>query len=234
MPRSRAPRPGKRGPQRRPHGQIQRRPGGAQQRAQQRAQQHRRAGLAAGAIALAVLTTVFAVIGSRGHHGGSAAAAGARGAVAGSAADRAAYDPATRKLNFDLPAFAGGRVSETSLSGKPTVINFYASWCTVCKGELPAFQAAAQRIGGRVNFLGVNPQSNDTDGDQAAMIRAAGVTYPTARDSGDGLLRLFDTTGSLPVTVFVRADGTVVDVHLGGLTGESLGQLLHTDLGVPA
>lgn len=173
-------------------------------------------------LALAVLAALFAVLASRGH-GDQAQAGGG---------DRAHYDAATHKLSFDLPAFAGGQVSDVSLAGKPAVLNFYASWCTVCRGELPAFQATAQRIGSRVNFVGVNPQSNDTDSGQAAMIRAAGVTYPTVRDRHDALLSLFDTSGSLPVTVFLRADGSVADVHLGGLTADSLAQLLRTDLGI--
>ena len=88
--------------------------------------------------------------------------------------------------------------------------------------------------GGVVAFLGVNPQSNDSDRAQAAMVRRTGVTYPTARDADDTLLRQFNTSGALPTTLFVSPDGRVVDVHNGGLDEASLQRLIATDLGVRA
>jgi thiol-disulfide isomerase/thioredoxin len=146
---------------------------------------------------------------------------------------RAALDRSTHSLDFALPAFAGGDlVTSAQLKGTPTVINFYASWCTVCKGELPAFQAVHEQAGGRVAFLGVNPQSNDDDSGQASMIKAAGVAYPTLRDRKEDLLRLFNTTGSLPTTLFVNAEGTVVEAHNGGYDQSSLKAAIQQYLGV--
>ncbi len=128
-----------------------------------------------------------------------------------------AFDPATRVLRFDLAAFAGGRLTTEQLAGQPAVVNFYASWCHVCDGEMPDFEKVHRAFAGRVAVVGVNPQSNDTDRAQARMVRRTGVTYPTARDVDDRLLRLFNRTGALPTTVFLDPAGRVVDVVNGQL-----------------
>lgn len=105
---------------------------------------------------------------------------------------QARYDASTRQLSVSLPTFSGGTLSSAALAGKPTVLNFYASWCGVCHREMPDFQAVHIALGQRVNFVGVHPQSNDSDSSQAEMVARTGVPYPTVRDHNDDLLRLFE------------------------------------------
>jgi cytochrome c biogenesis protein CcmG/thiol:disulfide interchange protein DsbE len=142
------------------------------------------------------------------------------------------YDRGSQALRFRAQTFAGETVDSAALRGTPLVLNFYASWCTVCDRELPDFQRVAEQLSGRVQVLGVNPQSNDTDAAQAAMVERAGVTYPTLRDPRDELLRAFNNTGGLPTTVFVDADGVVRKVHHGLLTEQLLLDEIATSLGV--
>ncbi len=142
------------------------------------------------------------------------------------------YDRTTRMLEFRAETFGGEVVESSALRGTPLVLNFYASWCAVCDRELPDFQRVSQQLGDRVRVLGINPQSNDTDAAQATMIQRAGVTYPTLRDPQDQLLRQFNTTGGLPTTVFVGADGVVQKVHNGLLTEQLLLDQIAASLGV--
>jgi peroxiredoxin len=132
------------------------------------------------------------------------------------------YDRDSRVLDLHATTFDGDTIDSADLRGKSIVLNFYASWCTVCERELPDFQRVSQRLDGRVQLLGVNPQSNDTDAAQERMIQDAGITYPTLPDRRDELLRQFNTTGGLPTTVFVSADGVVRKVHNGLLTEQLL------------
>ena len=141
------------------------------------------------------------------------------------------YDRSAQVLVFSGPTF-DGRTFDLAASGRPAVVNFYASWCTICDRELPDFQRASEALAGDVQFVGVNPQSNDTDAAQAEMIERGGVTYPTVRDADDALLREFNTTGGLPTTLFVDADGVVRKVHNGLLTEQALRQTVTDVLGV--
>lgn len=147
---------------------------------------------------------------------------------------RARYDGSSRQLSVSLPTFKGGSVTSATLSGRPTVLNFYASWCGVCNREMPDFQAVHTALGQKVNFLGVNPQSNDSDSAQAEMVARTGVNYPTARDHNDDLLRLFNTSGALPTTLFIDGSGKVVNIHNGGLDQTSLKAAIKQYLGVAA
>ncbi len=176
------------------------------------------ASVAATVLAVAAVVVVAVVTGSRAGRGDQGA--------------RASLDARTRTLDFRLAAFAGGTVSSADLRGKPAVVNFYASWCTVCDAELPAFQAVHELAGDRITFLGVNPQGNDSDSAQAAMIKRTGIRFQTLRDRNDELLQLFNTTGALPTTVFLDARGRVVQVHNGGFDQAGLRAAIAQYLGV--
>lgn len=39
---------------------------------------------------------------------------------------------------------------------KPTVVNFWATWCPYCLREMEAFQSMYERYGDRVNFVMLN------------------------------------------------------------------------------
>jgi cytochrome c biogenesis protein CcmG/thiol:disulfide interchange protein DsbE len=178
----------------------------------------RRSRLRAVAVAVALLVAVAAAVSS------------SRSQDTGGQA--VAYDRESQVLEFRAARFDGGTVDSADLRGTPVVLNFYASWCSVCDRELPDFQRVAERLGTRVQVLGVNPQSNDTDAAQAEMITRNGVTYPTLRDPKDELLRQFNTSGGLPTTVFLDADGVVRKVHNGLLTERLLLDQIETSLGV--
>jgi thiol-disulfide isomerase/thioredoxin len=142
------------------------------------------------------------------------------------------YDPTSRQLTFTLPRFTGADLSSASLVGRPVVVNFYASWCTVCRQEMPDFERLSREVDGRVAVIGVNPQTNDDDDAQAALVEQTGVTYPTVRDRDDRLLRVFDPSGALPTTVFLDATGRVERVVNGRLTEGQLTRVLAADFGI--
>lgn len=150
----------------------------------------------------------------------------------GDGAYAVSYNRSSQLLEFRAATFSGDEVDSRQLRGTPLVLNFYASWCSVCDRELPDFERVSQRLGDRVIVLGVNPQSNDTAAAQAAMIARNGVTYPTVPDPQDELLRQFNTTGGLPTTVFVGADGVVRKVHNGLLTEQLLLAEIDSSFGV--
>jgi thiol-disulfide isomerase/thioredoxin len=109
------------------------------------------------------------------------------------------------------------------VQGEPAVINLWASWCAPCRAELPAFAAAQQRERG-VRFLFVN------QGEDAATVRRFHAAQPFTLDGvwldrASGLGPAIGSTG-LPTTLFVDAQGRVVERHFGMLSAASLASRL--------
>jgi len=99
----------------------------------------------------------------------------------------------------------------------PAVVNLWATWCTPCREELPAFQqVAASRDD--VRFIGVNSQET---GDARAFLDELGVTYEQFVD-GRGDLAIELGAAALPVTVVIDADGVIATEHLGPMSAEDL------------
>ncbi len=140
----------------------------------------------------------------------------------------------TETENWDLPALEGeGRVALAQFEGKPTVAAFFASWCTICRRELPGFAELSHVVGDEVNFVGINTMNN---GSGLVFAAQMGIDHwPLARDIGlhDGrqLATNFGALGS-PTTVLYDRNGEIVDVTLGGMTAEQLAQKLHRFFGV--
>lgn len=140
----------------------------------------------------------------------------------------------TETDSWDLPALEGqGRLTLEQFEGKPTVAAFFASWCTICRRELPGFAQLSHAVSDDVNFVGINTMNN---GAGLPFARQMGIDrWPLARDVGmhDGrqLATNFGATGS-PTTVIYDEQGNVVDVTLGALTAGQLAQKLNQFFGV--
>jgi thiol-disulfide isomerase/thioredoxin len=123
--------------------------------------------------------------------------------------------------------FDGSEGSFADFEGKPTVVNFFASWCGPCIQEMPDFEEVFQAYGDQVNFVGLNTQDRVEDG--RAIADQTGVTYTLASDADGSIHAAFGGFG-MPTTVFVTADGTIIDMHTGLLQGEALEQVITEDM----
>jgi thiol-disulfide isomerase/thioredoxin len=93
------------------------------------------------------------------------------------------------------------------------VVNFWASWCTPCRRELPAIDAMNTELGPRgTRFLAV---SIDTDPRNARRFaKAHSLRLPVYADGPDGLAKLLDL-GAVPLTLVLDRDGDVVYASTG-------------------
>jgi len=119
--------------------------------------------------------------------------------------------------DFTLPLFSSGTLSLHSLKGKPVVLNFWASWCVPCREETPLLVRLHKTYGPRgIVFVGVNVE----DGERAArqFLQQYHVDYLVVRSVEDNIIEAYFVPG-IPTTVFVGADGIVMDKFTGGFVG---------------
>ncbi|MBI4728027.1 MAG: TlpA family protein disulfide reductase [Acidobacteria bacterium] len=130
--------------------------------------------------------------------------------------------------------FEGKTLRLADLLGHPAVINFWASWCSQCIREMPAFQRVHERVAGRVAIVGMDLLGVDGETESAAQdfARRTGARYRLAYDR-DGLLYAgFSPRVLLPTTIFAKADGTIVLRRFGPLDEPELLRVLSDTFGV--
>jgi cytochrome c biogenesis protein CcmG, thiol:disulfide interchange protein DsbE len=117
--------------------------------------------------------------------------------------------PFTTAPDFSLGLFDGSQFTLSSAlqSGKPVVVNFWASWCGPCADEAPVLQDAMRRYGDRVTFVGVDVQ--DTDSDAQTFLRKYGITYPNGSGNAGPISVQYGMRG-VPETYFIAPDGHLV------------------------
>lgn len=118
-----------------------------------------------------------------------------------------------------VPLGGGATSSLRDYRGRPMVVNLWASWCVPCRTEMPELEAAHQRYGDRVVFVGVTDDPNTEAARQVAA--DTGVTYPLLFDeAGDVQVDL--GVANLPATVFVDGAGRIVSKKLGKVTADDV------------
>ena len=121
--------------------------------------------------------------------------------------------------DIETEALDGDAVPLRSLTGEPLVLNFWYSTCLPCRKEMPAFQQVHEELGPRVRLIGINPLD---DAERAQdFADEVGVTYELLRDP-DGRATAGLGVARFPTTVFVAADGTVLDAEPGELSADEL------------
>jgi peroxiredoxin len=123
--------------------------------------------------------------------------------------------PQNAAPDFTLSQLEGGSLTLSNLRGKPTLINFWATWCPPCRRELPALQTAYTAYQDDIGFIAVNVKEDPAT--VTALVQELGLNFPIVLDSDGQVSNIAYEVRGLPTTVFVDANGVVVARHIGPL-----------------
>ena len=103
-----------------------------------------------------------------------------------------------------------------------TYLNFWATWCPPCRGEMPELEAF-HTIHPHFNFITINSISSEKQGIEGvkAFLSEKGYTFPVLPDFGNKLVDYYEI-GSYPTTLVFDKNGNLIDEHVGPI---SLGEL---------
>jgi thiol-disulfide isomerase/thioredoxin len=132
-----------------------------------------------------------------------------------------------------LPAVSGqlvdgGKLSLAADRGHVVVLNFWGSWCPVCRREAPVLSAAARhdRASG-VRFVGVDVSDNSAGA--AAYLLRYRISYPSLADPDDRIALMFNElipVAAFPSTLVISPDGTIAGRVIGAATARDLQVLI--------
>lgn len=115
--------------------------------------------------------------------------------------------------DFTLPTLDGETISLSEFRGRPTVVNFWASWCNPCREEFPLLAAALEEYANEdLAVVGVTYQ--DIDSDSRAFVEEMDAVWPQAVDDGGATAQSYGVR-AIPLTFFVDADGLIADRVIG-------------------
>lgn len=101
------------------------------------------------------------------------------------------------------------------VDGKPLVLEFWATWCPLCKELEPAMEAAKEKYAGRVTFIGVGVPQNQSPERQQAYVTKAELKGHFVFDRNQEALKAFQVPHTSYLVV-MDAEGTVVYTGQGG------------------
>ena len=143
-------------------------------------------------------------------------------AVSSRAAQASVTDAGAREFfEASMPDLQGQAVPLARFSGKPLLVNFWATWCAPCVEEMPHLDAMAKQTP-EVQFVGIGI---DTAANIQKFVDKIPVSYKllVAGPAGIALCRaLGNSAGGLPFTVLFDAKGSTFDAILGEVQADDL------------
>ena len=125
----------------------------------------------------------------------------------------------------EFPGVRGDTLRMKAFSGRPLLVNFWATWCPPCVEELPLInQFYRQQAAAGWQVLGL---AVDQAGPVGRFLERLPLDFPVALAgfAGTDLSRsLGNASGALPFSVVLGRDGAVLHRKLGRVTADELRQ----------
>lgn len=125
---------------------------------------------------------------------------------------------------FALPAAIEQRpaLSRADLAtGKPQLLNIFASWCVPCIAEAPQL-LELERVGVQINGIA----SRDTPADIANFLNRWGNPYVRIGTDVRSIVQLELGSSGVPETFVIDGNGVIVHQHVGDIRKDDVPKLL--------
>jgi thiol-disulfide isomerase/thioredoxin len=119
--------------------------------------------------------------------------------------------------DITLAGVDGSATKLSSFSGRPLMINFWATWCAPCRREIPLLnKVRAERKAQNAEIVGVAVDFRD---DVLRFVKKVPINYPLLIGEEDGLAaaEAFGMGLAFPFSVFADSKGRILTIKVGEL-----------------
>ena len=125
--------------------------------------------------------------------------------------------------DFTLRNLENQEVSLSELRGKVVLINFWATWCGPCQVEMPHLQRMHEELGEQgLTILAISVDEARTSSRVKPHIKSKGFTFPVLMDTNTEVVTQYNPQKTLPYTVLVDREGSIVWRHSGYSPGDEV------------
>lgn len=113
--------------------------------------------------------------------------------------------------DFTIELRDGGSFTLSEHSGQVVLVNFWATWCSGCIQEMPAFELLQEAYGEELAILAIGCDQDQAEAE--AFLAEQDFTFPIALDPERRLVELYPSDG-LPYTLVIDKRGRVAHIVL--------------------
>lgn len=129
--------------------------------------------------------------------------------------------------DFNYTLLTGSNHNLQQLQGKPTFLNFWATWCPPCVSEMPHFEALYPKYKDKINFIAISLDDNKNDA--AAFVQQKGFTFPVGTANNQEIAAKYEIQG-IPASYLLDANGNIIAMQIGAMDEKTLEAFLNKAL----
>lgn len=132
----------------------------------------------------------------------------------------------SKAIDFKLKDLNGKDVSLSDLKGKRVFLNFWASWCPPCRGEMPDIEKLYDETkDSDLVIIAINlGEDKDT---VRSFIDKNNYKFKVLLDSDEDVAQKYSIT-SIPTSFFIDKNGTIVAKKIGAMSYEEMKDYANT------
>ena len=121
--------------------------------------------------------------------------------------------------DFQLQSLDGQTVSLGDLQGKPVLINFWATWCSPCRGEMPYIQEIYEEWSDRgLVVLAINIGESSSKAEE--FMQSYNLSFTVLLDTKQDVAQKYNIQ-YIPTTFFIDKDGIIQDKLIGAFQNKT-------------
>ena len=134
-------------------------------------------------------------------------------------------------IDFTLKDQYGNEHTLSEYKGKTIFLNFWATWCPPCRGEMPEIEEIYNEYGKNnddIIILGVAAPNLGREGSEeeiANFLSDNNYTFPVVMDFGGELVYKYNISG-FPTTFIINEDGEIIHKVVGAMDKESMKEII--------